>query len=87
MFPSLRNFRVSANNLNSFRGFAVTGRHSKNVANKKNKLDAAKTRTYNRLGVKILMVYVYIPISSLHIIHSMMALPILTSGVNTISGC
>ncbi len=38
------------------RGFAVTGRHSKNVAGKKNKLDAMKTKLYNRLGVKIIMV-------------------------------
>jgi hypothetical protein len=38
------------------RTFAVTGRHSKNVAGKKNKLDAMKTKLYNRLGVKIIMV-------------------------------
>lgn len=38
------------------RSFAVTGRHSKNVAGKKNKLDAMKTKLYNRLGVKIMMV-------------------------------
>eukprot|EP01038_Epipyxis_sp_PR26KG_P010853 gene10853-14570_t len=38
-----------------WRGFAVTGRKSKNVANKKNKLDAIKNKLYQRLGVKILM--------------------------------
>jgi hypothetical protein len=38
------------------RFFAVTGRKSKNVADKKNKLDSAKTKLYTRLGVKILMV-------------------------------
>jgi transcriptional/translational regulatory protein YebC/TACO1 len=37
------------------RNLAVTGRHSKNVAAKKNKLDAAKNKLYTRLGVKILM--------------------------------
>lgn len=37
------------------RGFAVTGRHSKNVAAKKNKLDAARNKLYTRLGVKITM--------------------------------
>ena len=37
------------------RGFAVTGRHSKNVAGKKNKLDAIKQKLYNRLAVKIFM--------------------------------
>ena len=41
------------------RGFAVTGRHSKNVASKKNALDAAKTKLYARLGIKILMVLEY----------------------------
>ena len=34
---------------------AVTGRHSKNVAGKKNKLDAIKQKLYNRLAVKIFM--------------------------------
>lgn len=34
---------------------AVTGRHSKNVAGKKNKLDALKQKLYNRLAVKIFM--------------------------------
>jgi hypothetical protein len=38
------------------RSLAVTGRHSKNVAGKKNKLDAARTKLYTRMGVKILMV-------------------------------
>ena len=37
------------------RSFAVTGRHSKNVAGKKNKLDAIKQKLYNRLAVKIFM--------------------------------
>jgi YebC/PmpR family DNA-binding regulatory protein len=37
------------------RNFAVTGRHSKNVAAKKNKLDAVKSKMYTRLGNKILM--------------------------------
>lgn len=35
------------------REFAVTGRHSKNVAAKKNKLDAVRNKLYTRLGVKI----------------------------------
>lgn len=38
------------------RSFAVTGRHSKNVAGKKNKLDAMKAKLFTRLGVKLLMV-------------------------------
>jgi len=38
------------------RNLAVTGRHSKNIAAKKNKADAMKTKIYTRLGVKILMV-------------------------------
>lgn len=33
----------------------MTGRKSKNVAAKKNKLDAMKTKVYNRLAIKILM--------------------------------
>ena len=37
------------------RSLAVTGRHSKNVAGKKNKLDAIKQKLYNRLAVKIFM--------------------------------
>jgi YebC/PmpR family DNA-binding regulatory protein len=37
------------------RGLAITGRASKNVANKKNKQDAAKSKLYTRLGVRILM--------------------------------
>lgn len=37
------------------RGFAITGRASKNVANKKNKQDAAKSKLFTRLGVRILM--------------------------------
>ena len=40
----------------SVRNFAVTGRRSKNCANKKNKFDAMKRKLYMRLGVKILMV-------------------------------
>ena len=32
---------------------AVTGRHSKNVAGKKNKLDSLKTKLFNRLAAKI----------------------------------
>lgn len=35
------------------RNLAVTGRHSKNVAAKKNKLDAERTKLYTRLGYKI----------------------------------
>lgn len=42
------------------RQFAVTGRHSKNVAGKKNKLDAAKSKLFNRLAVKIIMVREFI---------------------------
>lgn len=41
---------------NQIRGFAVTGRHSKIVAGKKNALDAAKTKLFARLGIKIVMV-------------------------------
>lgn len=37
------------------RYLAVTGRHSKNVAAKKNKLDAARNKLYTRLGVRITM--------------------------------
>ena len=37
------------------RSLAVTGRHSKNVAGKKNKLDAIKQKLYNRLAVRIFM--------------------------------
>ena len=37
------------------RGMAITGRASKNVAAKKNKQDAAKSKLYTRLGVRILM--------------------------------
>lgn len=37
------------------RSMAVTGRHSKNVAGKKNKLDAARTKLYTRMGVKIMI--------------------------------
>ena len=38
-----------------FRGLAVVGRKSKNVANKKNKLDAQRTKLFTRLGVKLLL--------------------------------
>lgn len=34
---------------------AVTGRHSKNVAAKKNKLDAVKTKIYNKIATKIIV--------------------------------
>ncbi len=37
------------------RSFAVVGRKSKNVAAKKNKHDALRTKLFQRLGVKILM--------------------------------
>eukprot|EP01031_Cornospumella_fuschlensis_P031979 gene31979-38667_t len=37
------------------RTLAVTGRHSKIVAGKKNRLDAQKNKLFTRLGVKILM--------------------------------
>lgn len=37
------------------RAMAITGRASKNVANKKNRNDALKAKLYTRLGVKILM--------------------------------
>ena len=51
--------KVLNNNNNIYyfnqRSFAVTGRHSKNVAGKKNKLDAIKQKLYNRLAVKIFM--------------------------------
>ena len=33
---------------------AVTGRHSKKVASTKNRLDAAKTKLYNRIAIKII---------------------------------
>ena len=39
----------------SSRQFAVVGRKSKNVAAKKNKHDALRTKLFQRLGVKILM--------------------------------
>lgn len=38
------------------RSFAVVGRHSKNVAMRKNKLDAAKMKLFNRIAIKITMV-------------------------------
>ncbi|RYY78701.1 hypothetical protein EON63_17640 [archaeon] len=38
------------------RNLAVTGRHSKIVAGKKNRLDAQKNKLFTRLGVKLLMV-------------------------------
>ena len=37
------------------RAFAVVGRKSKNVAAKKNKQDALRTKLFTRLGVKILL--------------------------------
>ena len=37
------------------RAFAVVGRKSKNVANKKNKLDDLRTKLFTRLGVRILL--------------------------------
>lgn len=37
------------------RNFAVTGRKSKNVADKKNKNDAKTSKLYSRLGIRILM--------------------------------
>jgi hypothetical protein len=43
-------------NVETVRNLAITGRHSKIVAHKKNALDAAKTKLYARLGAKILMV-------------------------------
>lgn len=38
------------------RGFAVTGRHSKNVQGKKNKLDLMKLKLYDKLSKRIIMV-------------------------------
>eukprot|EP01040_Poterioochromonas_malhamensis_P007761 gene7761-8394_t len=52
---SLKQFSERSLIFSQVRTFAVTGRHSKNVAAKKNKLDAAKTKLYARLGIKILM--------------------------------
>ncbi len=40
----------------TFRNFAVTGRHSKNVAAKKNKLDLQKNKKNGRLAIKIIKV-------------------------------
>jgi YebC/PmpR family DNA-binding regulatory protein len=37
------------------RGLAVVGRKSKNVAKKKNKLDAERTKRFTRIGVKLLL--------------------------------
>jgi YebC/PmpR family DNA-binding regulatory protein len=37
------------------RGHAVVGRKSKNVAKKKNKLDAERTKRFTRIGVKLLL--------------------------------
>ncbi len=56
---SLKQFSDRSLLSSQVRTFAVTGRHSKNVAAKKNKLDAAKTKLYARLGIKILMVRQY----------------------------
>jgi hypothetical protein len=50
----------SAPALTNIRSLAVTGRHSKNVAGKKNKLDAIKTKLYTRLSIKIIMVMMFI---------------------------
>ena len=52
--PSSIRLKVIGNTLIS-RSLAVTGRHSKNVAGKKNKLDAIKQKLYNRLAVRIFM--------------------------------
>ena len=53
---SLQHKKLNDNNNILFREFAVVGRHSKNVAGKKNKLDAQKQKIFNRLAIKILMV-------------------------------
>lgn len=53
-FKSVPNLAYSAKDL-IIRNMAITGRHSKNVAAKKNKLDAMKNKLFTRLGVKILL--------------------------------
>jgi hypothetical protein len=62
-----RTLRVIAPRLENTRSFAVTGRHSKNVAGKKNKLDAQKTKLFAKLGTRIVMVYRAILLHFLHI--------------------